>query len=339
MLYSGSMMGFVLRNWGIRRDRGMLLRYGGTAGLFGVFLAVLAACSSPGSMLQSAESNTKEYFSESEYGVKASPRVSYRKSRLKRGGGRYQVGKPYKIKGKWYRPKEDKNYDRVGKASWYGEAFHGRLTANGEVYDMTHLTAAHPTMPLPSYARVTNLKNGRSVVVRVNDRGPYAHGRIIDLSKRAAQLLDYTKSGTAKVRVQYVGRAPLDGRDDRYLVASYRGPVHQGTRPTGKSSNSVLVAMNGLTRKRSSKSAKRQRLVQPVPAETAPDLPKFGPIIPDRPTAPLLSQSVFAPKTGRLLSYADTRIKSAASPFSKILAEPLNEADLKRFLENGRNAN
>jgi rare lipoprotein A (peptidoglycan hydrolase) len=88
-------------------------------------------------------------------------------------------------------PKEDKRYAKVGLASWYGDAFHGRLTANGEVYDMTHLTAAHPTMPLPSYARVTNLKNGSSVIVRVNDRGPYHEGRIIDVSERAAQMLDY----------------------------------------------------------------------------------------------------------------------------------------------------
>ena len=87
---------------------------------------------------------------------------------------------------------------------------------------MTHLTAAHPTMPLPSYARVTNLKNGSSVIVRVNDRGPYAHGRIIDLSKRAAEMLDYAHTGIAKVKVEYVGRAPLDGHDDSYLMASYR---------------------------------------------------------------------------------------------------------------------
>ena len=138
--------------------------------------------------------------------------ASMPRSRMPRGGGRYQVGKPYQVKGKWYRPKEDPNYKAVGLASWYGSAFHGRLTANGEVYDMTHLTAAHPTMPLPSYARVTNLKNGSSVMVRVNDRGPFAHSRVIDLSKRAAELLDYQHTGLAKVKVEYVGRAPLDGR-------------------------------------------------------------------------------------------------------------------------------
>jgi rare lipoprotein A len=100
--------------------------------------------------------------------------------------------------------------------------FHGRYTANGEIYDMNSLTAAHPTLPLPTYARVTNLQNGRSLVVRVNDRGPYAHDRIIDMSRRSAQALGFQRNGTAKVRVQYLGRAPLDGNDklERRVFAS-----------------------------------------------------------------------------------------------------------------------
>ena len=143
---------------------------------------------------------------------------------LRKGGGRYHVGKPYKIAGNWYYPKTDLHYDRVGTASWYGQAFHGRLTANGEIYDMNSLTAAHPTMPLPSYARVTNLDNDRSVIVRVNDRGPFARNRLIDLSKRTAQLLEFDRSGTAKVRVEYIDKARLDGQDGAYLLASYNGP-------------------------------------------------------------------------------------------------------------------
>jgi rare lipoprotein A len=107
-------------------------------------------------------------------------------------------------------------------ASWYGDAFHGRRTANGEVYDMRSLSAAHPTMPLPSYARVTNLGNGYSMIVRVNDRGPYAPGRIIDVSSRVADMLDIKSTGTAKVKVEYVGAAPLAGTDDSTLVASLR---------------------------------------------------------------------------------------------------------------------
>lgn len=130
-----------------------------------------------------------------------------------KGGGRYKVGSPYKIGGRWYTPREDTGYNRVGVASWYGEMFHGRYTANGEIYDMNALTAAHPTLPLPTYARVTNLQNGRSIVVRVNDRGPYAADRIIDMSRRSAQALGFKRNGTAKVRVQYMGLAPIDGND------------------------------------------------------------------------------------------------------------------------------
>ena len=121
-------------------------------------------------------------------GVAPSPVVAVARTKkpLRKGGGRYHVGKPYQIAGNWYYPKTNPNYERVGTASWYGPGFHGRLTANGEIFDMNSLTAAHPTMPLPSYARVTNVENDRSVIVRVNDRGPFAHDRLIDLSKRTA---------------------------------------------------------------------------------------------------------------------------------------------------------
>ena len=114
----------------------------------------------------------------------------------------YKVGKPYKIKGTTYYPQEDYGYSEVGIASWYGSDFHNKRTANGEKYDMNTLTAAHRTLPLPSIVRVTNLENGRSLVLRVNDRGPYAKNRIIDISKRGAQLLGYQVQGTAKVRVE-----------------------------------------------------------------------------------------------------------------------------------------
>ena len=107
-------------------------------------------------------------------------------------------------------------------ASWYGAAFHGRRTANGEVYDMASITAAHPTMPLPSYARVTNLGNGYSVIVRVNDRGPYHGGRVMDVSSRAADVLGFKGEGTARIKVEYIGRAPLEGSDDGALLASLR---------------------------------------------------------------------------------------------------------------------
>jgi rare lipoprotein A len=139
-----------------------------------------------------------------------------------KGGGVYQIGKPYQIGGLTYTPREDPGYDRVGNASWYGELFHGRRTANGEIYDMDRLSAAHPTLPLPVYARVTNLNNGRTIVVRINDRGPYARDRILDLSRRSAELLGFRNHGTATVRVKYLGRAPLNGDDSyerKYLAA------------------------------------------------------------------------------------------------------------------------
>lgn len=113
----------------------------------------------------------------------------------------YMVGKPYTISGKRYYPKENLSYDRVGVASWYGKDFHGRRTANGETYDMNAMTAAHPTLPMPSIVRVKNLKNGRTVLLRVNDRGPFASDRIIDVSRRAARELGFIRAGTARVRV------------------------------------------------------------------------------------------------------------------------------------------
>lgn len=140
--------------------------------------------------------------------------------RIPEGGGYYKVGKPYTIAGRRYYPKEDPKYDRRGVASWYGTDFHGRKTANGEVFDMNRMSAAHKTMPLPSYARVTNLDNGRTVTVRVNDRGPYAHDREIDMSRRAAKALGFQRQGTAQVRVQYLGRAPLHGDGDHLKTAN-----------------------------------------------------------------------------------------------------------------------
>ncbi|MGI9437839.1 MAG: septal ring lytic transglycosylase RlpA family protein [Geminicoccaceae bacterium] len=132
---------------------------------------------------------------------------------LHKAATRVKVGKPYQINGQWYHPRMVDQYREIGIASWYGVPFHGRQTANGEVYDMHGMTAAHPTLPLPSLARVTNLENGRSIVVRVNDRGPFAKQRIIDLSRRAAWELGFKDQGTAEVEVVYMGLA--DGLDRR----------------------------------------------------------------------------------------------------------------------------
>jgi rare lipoprotein A len=144
------------------------------------------------------------------------PRTSaWQPGGLPRGGGTYKVGDPYQIDGRWYVPREEPGYDRIGIASWYGPDFHGRKTANGEIYNMDALTAAHPTLPLPSYAYVTNLANGRTLLVRVNDRGPYANGRIVDLSRASGDVLGLRGAGLGEVRVRYAGPAPLDGDDRR----------------------------------------------------------------------------------------------------------------------------
>src|SRR5450432_4630804 len=156
------------------------------------------------------------------YGVSSSPRVVAFGDPVPKGGGTYRVGKPYTVAGRVYVPEEDTGYREEGMASWYGDDFHGRLTANGEVFDMASLTAASPTLPMPCYARVTNLSNGKSLIVRVNDRGPYHGNRLMDVSSKAAELLEFKGNGIARVRVEYVGRAPLEGSDDRQLMATLR---------------------------------------------------------------------------------------------------------------------
>eukprot|EP00913_Durusdinium_trenchii_P021235 g19948.t1 len=238
----------------------------------------------------------KEYFSEKEYGVKASPRVVADGKPVPKGGGRFMVGQPYQVKGKTYVPKEDPDYNKSGLASWYGSAFHGRLTANGEVYDSDHLSAAHPTFPLPSYARVTNLDTGSSVVVRVNDRGPYHPGRIIDVSGKTADLLDMKRTGTARVNVQYVGRARMDGQDMPFLMASYtrKGDRLPSVQPEGQVASGVMVASNQPLREQLQAYGSQM----PAPARLAParaqvaaagkrpaagsSLPSAGPVPDDR---------------------------------------------------------
>jgi len=177
---------------------------------------VLANCASSGKFASRVDPR---------YGVSTSPRVVAFGEPVPKGGGTYRVGRPYVVGGRVYVPEEDVNYREEGLASWYGDDFHGRLTANGEVFDMASLTAAHPTLPMPCYARVTNLGNGKSLIVRVNDRGPYHGNRLIDVSNKAAELLEFKGNGVARVRVEYVGRAPLEGSDDRQLIATLRTGV------------------------------------------------------------------------------------------------------------------
>lgn len=310
-------------------------------------------------MVSAKPAKSKEYFSEKAYGVKASPRVvnvalatmpGTKFKRLPRGGGRDQLGKPYKIKGKWYVPQEDPDYRAQGIASWYGDAFHGRLTANGEIYDMNHLSAAHPTMPLPSYARVTNKANGHSLIVRVNDRGPYAHGRVIDLSRRAAELLDYTHKGTAQVVVEYVGRAPVDGADDEYLMASYQpgsGGAPDQARPD------VMVAMAGnalpgvgqgselalagtqVAVPRSATAAANLEPYDPFTADSADILPTSAPVPDSRPSA---CGDLLRCDTGiqdvLVSGYANERVVTGHRQANAFDVMQLDESTLRKWKEN-----
>jgi rare lipoprotein A len=195
---------------------GWFLAIGGTCRRVLVFASVglLAACSSASAppvadMRQPPPSSKLPPMD-----VPASPRSTNASGPIPKGGGVYKVGTPYQIAGQWHTPAENPSYDQTGVASWYGSDFHGRRTSNGETYDMNAVTAAHRTLPMPSYVYVTNVANNRTILVRVNDRGPYAHGRIIDLSRTAAEALDVVHHGTGTVRVRYAGPAPLNG-DDR----------------------------------------------------------------------------------------------------------------------------
>lgn len=153
----------------------------------------------------------------------------------------YKIGKPYQVAGVWYYPQEDFDYDETGIASWYGPDFHAKLTANGEVFDQNAVTAAHKTLQLPCIARVTNLENGRSIILRINDRGPFVNGRIIDLSRKSAQLLGMEGKGTAKVRVEVLneesrvlaGKLKPDstGNEPKVASAAPRGSVTAETLP------------------------------------------------------------------------------------------------------------
>ena len=134
--------------------------------------------------------------------------------------GNYKIGNPYQINGVWYYPKIDYNYVETGIASWYGPKFHNKKTANGEIFDMNSVSAAHRTLPMPSLVRVTNLNTGRAINVRINDRGPFAHGRIIDLSRRAAQLLGFERAGTSLVRVEILSE---ESRQMAYRAQNFRG--------------------------------------------------------------------------------------------------------------------
>ncbi|EJF90209.1 septal ring lytic transglycosylase RlpA family protein [Bartonella melophagi] len=218
----------------------------------------------------------------------------------KNKGSRAVVGKPYQVKGKWYYPEDDPTYKRVGQASWYGSDFHGRLTANGEIYDMNLLTAAHPTMPLPSYARVTNLENGSSIIVRVNDRGPYIKDRIIDLSKQAATILGYVNKGVTNVKVEYVSKAPVNDYDRAYLIASYTSRDYNSSMMLALANtledkeDNIFFAFNTGQQKQLMKATMNSK--QSIETFLI-KLPDIGPVLINKPTS--LDQITFAHKLNK----------------------------------------
>ncbi|GAA4664002.1 septal ring lytic transglycosylase RlpA family protein [Bartonella pachyuromydis] len=225
-----------------------------------------------------------------------------KQSKEKKKNGRAVVGKPYQIKGKWYYPQNDPTYKRVGEASWYGSDFHGRLTANGEIYDMNLLTAAHPTMPLPSYARVTNLKNGASIIVRVNDRGPFMKDRIIDLSKQAAEILGYANAGVANVKVEYVSEAPIGHYDGAYLMASYTAGNNVSSSPllaalSKEKENIVLERLDANLQKRLDQAMNKQKHSNKT---FSVKLPENGPVLISKPT--LFEQVAFINKPSKKIT-------------------------------------
>jgi len=197
--------------WAIRTARGIRrCRSIGQIGSAALLCAAVAACSS--NAARTYEPGTRKLSADS---------VVRNRPAIAAAGHRQHLAEPFRYAAA---PKAAPAYDNVGMASWYGGYFHGRRTANGEVFDRMALTAAHPSLPMSSYVRVTNLANERSLVLRVNDRGPYAHGRLIDVSERAAELLGFRRGGTAPVRVEPVDPAAFQASGEAELLASYRGP-------------------------------------------------------------------------------------------------------------------
>ena len=182
----------------------------------------------------------------------------------------YKTGQPYQIAGIWYVPKDEPNYDKEGIASWYGDAFHMKATADGEIFDMNQFSAAHTTLPLPSIVEVTNLDNGRKLKVRVNDRGPFVDNRIIDLSRAAAAELGYDRKGLAHVRVKYIGPAPLAGPDAgvRYAAAGPMRTAPMAAAPLAASTAPVAMA--------SAEAIQVASLAPPAPIASTPLTPLTG---------------------------------------------------------------
>jgi rare lipoprotein A len=232
---------------------------------------------------------SKTGFLASHYGASASPKVVSQGERIPVGGGYTKVGKPYIIAGRVYQPSDPKQYSSTGLASWYGDDFHGRMTANGEVFNTFSVSAAHPTLPLPSYIRVTNLSNGRSIVARVNDRGPFHSNRLLDVSERVAEALAFRNSGTANVKIDYLGKAPQEGSDDARLIATL---TTDGT-PAALKDNASATLMSA---------SSEPQLPLGEQGETASDDAAVSPASPMSVAAPVASTSTINPVLQKVAS-------------------------------------
>ena len=279
-----------------------------------VVLAGLLVANCAGNQVAGRRSKEIGAFPQSKYGA-ASPRVIADGEPVPKGGGRLLVGKAYSVAGKRYVPFEKPvGYSAVGTASWYGEAFHGRRTSNGEVYDRNSITAAHPTMPLPAYARVTNLLNNRSIIVRVNDRGPFHGGRLMDVSQKTAEALAFRHLGTARIKMEYLGQASLAGSDDNLLLATLRTDGSPAPIP-GTSARTMVASASGVSTTRT-----------PTPdLDTQPAFePEPAPV-----SAPPASQPVaqaYAPPQPRVVTSSDPVVASLASASSRPLNTPVSTA-------------
>jgi rare lipoprotein A len=277
-----------------------------------VILAGLFAANCAGNQVAGRRSKEIGAFPQSKYGP-ASQRVVAEGEEVPKGGGRHLVGKAYSVAGKRYTPFEKPvGFTQVGLASWYGEAFHGRRTANGEVYDRHSVSAAHPTMPLPAYARVTNLMNSRSIIVRVNDRGPFHGGRMMDLSQTTADALAFRHLGTARIKMEYLGQASLAGSDDKLLLATLRTDGSPAPIPGTSARTMVASAEPVATARTRSVDLDAQPVAEPEPAPApvvtpvvqayAPQQPRT--ITPSTPVVATLASAVSTPIDGLSLRAA-----------------------------------
>lgn len=275
----------------------------------------VANCANQPQQRSSSGSREIGAFSDSRKYGKASPRVVADGETVPKGGGRYHVGNAYRVAGKTYVPSERPvGHSQAGLASWYGEAFHGRKTANGEVYDRRSYTAAHPTMPLPSYARVTNIRNGNSIIVRVNDRGPFHGGRVMDVSERVANALNFKGEGTTRVRIDYLGKAGLAGSDDVKLAASLRTDGQPAVSPIGPGATTMVASAEPFGRPAASLRPNTPP-AQPAafasrPAPNATPIPSE----PDDEVAETPAAPAAAPAAARALAYQPTPVRGIPAP-------------------------